>query len=354
MNQLLAAYGSDDSEESDSDKLHFKSETGNLASSSATKTSSSHQDVVRGKRIIGLNAILPREISDRLTRSSVQGFARTAADYDSSDESSDEFSTAPRPRSEQQHVTSVRHATDRGLENFLTELHSLQPTNVGYIHKVDVDPGSSLNIMKGKEPENVGINIARSHRNVDETIHRHSNNNSSRIMNAAPAIFSHLECSVPNTTDDNTITNLSIEEGTSPEYQQPQYKRRKELERELRKGNLSFIEENQEVHTVHQSISDYRSTDQLLSSSQMHNRKSSVPIIRGPKPLLQTYIPKEGVTVAQSDLTSRQKSKHQIHSLVASAVALQAKRNQEASILLNKGTMNSGNSRSDAKRKYGW
>jgi hypothetical protein len=305
-----------------------------------------------------LNAILPREIADRLTRSTVQGAARaTTADYSSDESSSDDLpaaaAAASRPRSEPSsagllNATSRHGGTDRGLQNLLTELHTLAPARTGHVEG-----------EKKTKPVSVSIEMNPSNtvRNASETIHPPPRfSHSSRATNAAPIIPSHLEEPyAPNNAveEENDTQQIHQEEGLQTEeyHQLPQFKRRKELERELRKGNLSFIEEQQEVHTLHQSISDFRTTDQLLSSSQMHHR-ASVPIFKGPKPSFQTYIPQEGTTVTQSDLTSKQRSKHQIHSLVASAVALQAKRNQEAGILHNnKGT---SNARSDAKRKYGW
>jgi hypothetical protein len=325
MEQLSAYYSSDDSDDEHSNRVDVTA-SGPVQSVSR-----------RVRKIIGLNAILPREIADRLTKSTVQSSAKWSAD-DSTDDSSDEGGPTSKPRSAvDSEGRSATVAVDNGLQRLLSDLRKVAPTSAGPIGIAEMTSPVSHKSALGSEP----LAPATIHRNQPSGGLPPSTRVFRRASNAAPVI----EIPTNPAVDACQVEPPADEAEELLDGHAPPIKGRKELERELRRGNFSSVDNHQQVYSLQQSISEYRPTDELISSVQEHHRSS---ITRIPVPALQTYAPKEGATV-QSDLTSKQRSKHQIHSLVVSAAALQAKRIQEAGIL-NKGTV----SRKDGKRKYGW
>ena len=66
------------------------------------------------------------------------------------------------------------------------------------------------------------------------------------------------------------------------------------------------------------------------------------------------YDPKEGSDVAGQGVTGKHRSKHQINSLMANAISLEANRAAESELARIGGGQKGGSSRADAKMKYGW
>ena len=69
------------------------------------------------------------------------------------------------------------------------------------------------------------------------------------------------------------------------------------------------------------------------------------------------YDPSSGTDVKGLGVTGRQRGKHQINSLMASAISLEVHRASEAELArfgMGGGNASGKGSRADAKRKYGW
>jgi hypothetical protein len=66
------------------------------------------------------------------------------------------------------------------------------------------------------------------------------------------------------------------------------------------------------------------------------------------------YDPQSGGDVKGLGITGKHRSKHQINSLMANAISLEAHRAAEAELARFGGGQQGSNSRADAKRKYGW
>ena len=123
-------------------------------------------------------------------------------------------------------------------------------------------------------------------------------------------------------------------------------KSRKMLEKALRSGDFSGIEQSST------SVTGSVMTDSYIPNAGNVNIRADEDDGGGRASYmnLPTYVPSEGSTVNQNEISSKQKGKHQIHSLVASAAKLQSQRLRASAM----GLGNNTNNRADAKRKYGW
>jgi len=151
-----------------------------------------------------------------------------------------------------------------------------------------------------------------------------------------------------------------VQEEPIQPFQEQTNQSHKELEKALRSGNFAVFDSTNvsNVTTISQPMLHY--TPSHVPQNNSHNMTFS-------NKNMQTYNPKEGSTslaqqIANTDadgakvLSQRQRSKHQIHSLIANAASLQAKRSQVSEMGLGGvGVVKKGNSsRADAKKRYGW
>jgi len=112
---------------------------------------------------------------------------------------------------------------------------------------------------------------------------------------------------------------------------------RKEMEKALRSGNLSALESS-DMTTLEAEGSVYVPQEETYAvPSSGAVRMTSV----------RMYDPKAGSDVVQSDVTGKQRGKHQINQLLASAASLELQRARAVG-------GGAKPKRADAKRKYGW
>lgn len=152
---------------------------------------------------------------------------------------------------------------------------------------------------------------------------------------APPSKSSHHQCQTEHVTlqQPNQIT-------------QPTKMSKRELEKALRAGNFDSIDSSNITQNIDSSSYIQPSENELLATASTSNAAVSQYNTAN----LQMYVPSEGNSVATNQLSSQQKGKHQIHSLVANARKLEADRARLGAM----GLGGRKSTRSDAKKKYGW
>jgi len=168
-----------------------------------------------------------------------------------------------------------------------------------------------------------------------------TNFQSVKIVNQAPSSgTSFTSVSHGNKYQQQQTSNISS-------VTQPSRKMSKrEREKALRMGNFDVIDSSYITQNI--DSANYAAPDEsdLLATASTSNPSASSYNTSN----LQMYVPSEGTSVGSHDVSSQQKSKHQIHSLVASARKLEADRARLGAMGVGRGK----STRTDAKRKYGW
>lgn len=393
---LLGGYGSDDSDDSsasDSAKLPVQSDA----------TISKRQELKevvskKGKKLLRLNAVLPPDILDRLTKGA-------ASDTDSDDD--EEGRTKLNKREGKKFVKKKditiglgsSSAADNGLNSLLTDLSGFTPSVV-------VKKGEEKEEKLGMAFMTVSTSVSRKKRNEPSDvvdIHQSLNTNnkaskkivvedvdsdsegetpsqnrsltqaeekdkaeplftskpSSYIRRTVPRPPSGLSAGMkrpinatPMPSNYNSTLNPSApsaERDRGQQYEQqevqlPQKKRsKKEIEKALRAGNLDSV--NEYTQKIESISSNTPNEQQILASSGLSEGGNSFGTSG-----LERYIPSEGASIKQGGLSGKMKGKHQIHALVSSAAKYEAEQRRMNAMGTNKGK----SSRADAKKKYGW
>jgi len=125
-------------------------------------------------------------------------------------------------------------------------------------------------------------------------------------------------------------------------------KSKRELEKALRMGNFDAI------HTSNIQISQSIDTNNHIQPSEQELLATAATSHQAVSfyntSNLQSYVPSEGTTAVMKDVSSTQKSKHQIHSLVENARKLEADMARMNAMGRGRGK----STRANAKKKYGW
>jgi hypothetical protein len=123
--------------------------------------------------------------------------------------------------------------------------------------------------------------------------------------------------------------------------------RKRQMEQMLRAGK---IDEFQGDHELQASTNVYQPSDMDSSSGPSSSYNAhGVRVVP-----TSSYNVGSGTTTASTEVTGRQKNKHQLNSLLASAASLEAHRAQNPHLGGRTGGGTGGGHRSTAKRKYGW
>ena len=358
---LLGGYGSDDSENSGK-----ADDAPAPTSSTAAKPTASVKTSRRGKRIVSLHAVLPTHILDQLEKSAARG------DLDDSDD--DALPVQP-TQDGKRHAVVV--GKDEGLSSFLSDLKSAptssflggslevedeksapsQPLGHAFTTTTSVSlsrstEGNDVLDVHAKKPEPRLSTVAKKKSEVTKPA-------VSRSVAAAPAV-PRPSVSVPRPGMNRPIVSANTAPppppaaGQVPMQQSAYYKpeqdeepkvdprlakkrSRKEMEKALRSGNMSALEDS-DMTTLEAEGSVYAPQEETYAvPSSGAVRMTSV----------RMYDPKAGSDVVQSDVSGKQRGKHQINQLLASAASLELQRAR---------AVGSGAKpkRADAKRKYGW
>lgn len=398
---LLGGYGSDDSDSSsasNSSKIPVQSE----AIISKSQSSNEVQVSKKGKKLLRLNAVLPPEILDRLTKGA-------ASDTDSDDDG-DEIATVNKPErinngTKKKDITiGSSTAADNGLNSLLTDLSGFTPSVVvakkgeqkeEKLGMAFMTVSTSVSRKKRNAPSHV-VDIHQSLNNdnkgskeivvedvdsdsEDETPSQNTSLKQTEGKDKVEPIFpskpsSHIRRTVPrppsglsagmkmkrpiNATPipsnyNSTLISSSpaaseernrVLQNEQQEVRLPQKKRsKKEIEKALRAGNLDSV--NEYTQKIESISSNNPNQQQILASSGLSEGGSSFGTAG-----LERYIPSEGASIKQGGLSGKMKGKHQIHALVSSAAKYEAEQRRMNAMGTNKGK----SSRADAKKKYGW
>ena len=134
------------------------------------------------------------------------------------------------------------------------------------------------------------------------------------------------------------------------------YKSRKQLreeEQSLRSGHIAF--DNYSADVYQPSPTEFAPTAHAAVIASKAARRIAGSSGGGGGQSIAMYDPKQGMEVSGLGVTGKHRSKHQINQLMASAISLEAHRASEAELArFGAGAGGKGNSRTDAKRKYGW
>lgn len=396
---LLGGYGSDDSDSSsasNSSKKPVQSE----AIVSKSQSSNEVQVSKKGKKLLRLNAVLPPEILDRLTKGA-------ASDTDSDDDG-DEIATVNKPErinngTKKKDITiglGSSTVADNGLNSLLTDLSGFTPSVVAKkgeqkeekLGMAFMTVSTSVSRKKRNAPSHV-VDIHQSLNNdnkgskeivvedvdsdsEDKTPSQNTSLKQTEDKDKVEPLFpskpaSHIRRTVPrppsglsagmkrpiNATPMPSNYNSTLISSSSAaseernrglqneqqEVRPPQKKRsKKEIEKALRAGNLDSVNEyTQKI----ESISSNNPNQQQILASGLSEGGSSFGTAG-----LERYIPSEGASIKQGGLSGKMKGKHQIHALVSSAAKYEAEQRRMNAMGTNKGK----SSRADAKKKYGW
>jgi len=361
-----------------------------------TKDGKDQRQVKLRRKMLALNAVLPPEILEQLTKRQMQG--------DADDEDSDEERIL---QNERLKITPSHKMASSGLKSLLDELRSTKATNEKLMEaKGSAESKSSEFIFKEASNDSckaiessIGLDLIQtSITSITKT--KGNDDETADVVNIHGAVKNNVQEKLSETSEsnmpsisNNTFTSLPIkrarlmpsveaapvrwqadepkETSARQQIQQHRYsynagdqepldskdgkppaissrQGRKDLERALRKGKLDAIFTASDglsgiASEVYQHVPSHQFDEhahaQTMQAVQQIQKKGSFTV--------KMYDPHAGTTVDTREVTSKHRAKHQIHQLAQSAIAL------EASRLTNpKGNIRS--SRADAKRKYGW
>ena len=371
---LLGGYGSDDTtSSSDEDATPaapppstvspFQPPLSAVASLKSSEPVESSRRT-RGKRLVSLHAVLPPYIFDQLTKDA-------ATEGMDSDEEEEEAASQP-TQDLKRHSTVI--GKDEGLSSFLSELKSAPTTTFKGDGTAKKKPSSSgplgraftttqtVVVSRTKNEEVVDVHAKQSepalHSNdsVSEGDAQTTPKQSAYTSRpAAPQPLSSASVPRPDMSSHPIVSprlptmlteqprQPSSQYQPEPDEEEPKIdprlakkRSRKEMEKALRAGNLDALHG---VATVEAEASVYvpqEETYRVVTSGI--TRVAPVGM----------YDPKAGSDVMQVGATGKQRGKHQINALLASAASLELQRARAI------GTSGGKSKRADAKRKYGW
>lgn len=397
---LLQGYGSSDS---DNDSMSSSVQLTSQNKPAAAKPTSKIQlsTTKRGKRILSLGAVLPPEIFDRLTRPADADDSSTSSFEDGCDKRVDS-KKRKRAKDGDENVVTTSKPSNNGnsvnrteLNSFLSELRSApmekkdrndtKSSNHSQNNKIEKLGMAFMSYTETKHDSNEVVDVhaakpsaVRPTTTGDANLQRKSAASSltfSRISTAAPVPLVNNDVSMPqhsSATSYNNIHEYHVPQETKQQMNVPMYssttanddytasntmiksrKQRREEERALRSGSAfqAATEINQPSPT---EFAPTAHAAAIASRAARFRGAGSGNGGGGSVKNISMYDPKAGGDVAGQGITGKHRSKHQINSLMANAISLEAHRAAESELARIGGGQRGGSSRADAKRKYGW
>lgn len=408
---LLQGYGSS-SDGSDNDSVLSSGlqtspppEKKHVVAKSADKPDGKTKQVLattkRGKRILSLGAVLPPDIFDRLTRPAGEDSSSSSSE----DEDNKRAGSKKRKRATKgQEVTDATNTnvTNNGadrteLNSFLSELRSTpmeqkigdakskKKNNPPPKNKSDKLGMAFMSYTETKHDKNEVVDVhaakplaAPKRNTVDDAPTQPQRKATapsfSRISTAAPVQYPtatnyehHYPQQVQHTSTEanaNTVSNTSPVQhnynNNTPanNVMTKSRKQRREEERALRSGTA--FQNPAATTEIHQpSPTEFAPTAHAAAIASRAARHRGVGNVgggggSGSMKNIAMYDPQAGGDVKGLGITGKHRSKHQINSLMANAISLEAHRAAEAELTRLGGGGQKGNSRADAKQKYGW
>lgn len=346
---LLGGYGSSDDESTSSDVPPKANPS--AAPPAATKVASkpAAPAFAKGKKILSLSSVLPQHILERLTKSEVQG----EMDSDDEDFAKSKQATTKKPSSES------RRGKDEGLSGLLSALHSA-PT-AGLIAKSVPKAEVKRESMGAAFLSSTTTTTTSKSKSTIRDIHVedvHSDDDESyveepvvsrkrpapappappvrRPVSAAPRVAAPPPATAaPPVSEPYYQAPVAAAAPLAPEAAAPSRKRsRKDIERALRQGNLSAVDDQVTTQIAQAQPNQYRPAEETYAVPQ-HGIKVAATAM---------YDPKAGAAVIGK---GGGRGKNQITHLMAAAANLELQRARNPSQMGN-------THRANAKQKYGW
>jgi hypothetical protein len=170
---------------------------------------------------------------------------------------------------------------------------------------------------------------------------------SSMVMNrpaAPPTTYQHHQSAAPDhaaSASNNNPHSTSRGPASNSGGGKKKLSRKRQMEQMLRAGMLDEVQGDHSVEGV-ASVYQPSEFDSVPPAYNSHGVRM-VPT--------SSYNPSTGSTTASTEITGRQRNKHQLNSLLASAASLEAQRAQNPHLA---GRTAGSSHRATAKRKYGW
>ena len=404
---LLQGYGSS-SEGSDNDSVLSSGlqtspppEKKHVVAKSADKPDGNSATTKRGKRILSLGAVLPPDIFDRLTRPAGEDSSSSSSDdEDDKRAGSKKRKRATKGQEVDNDATNTNVTTNGAdrteLNSFLSELRStpMEQKNGDTKSKKNNPPPKNKSDKLGmafmcytetKHDKNEVVDVhaakplvAPKRNTVDDAPAQPQRKTTatsfSRISTAAPVQYPaatnyehHYPQQVQHTSAEanaNTVSNTSPVQHTynnnnpANNAMTKSRKQRREEERALRSG-AAFQNPAATTEIYQPSPTEFAPTAHAAAIASRAARHRGIGNVgggggSGSMKNIAMYDPQAGGDVKGLGITGKHRSKHQINSLMANAISLEAHRAAEAELTRLGGGGQKGNSRADAKQKYGW
>lgn len=392
----LAGYGSDSSSESSASATpkEHEEEPKNVEKkkpSGASQASKGIGVTKRAKKLLSLNAVLPTEIFERLTKAS------NNLDYEDGESSSDDDERSDiinknnkkndvlMTKSKSTMKTEKKGGAKRGgtptaLSSLLQDLKScassknnksnsgkltLTKRDLSFTHSNSTagEPASSVGSSKTDNSSSVVKEKTPQKQTTSADLNKSTTINTNPYSSLRPPAATRIQ-GVPLPSASRSFysyqsnvasypvppsNNNTISSAQQNQHQQIQpmvwdKKTKRKMEKALRSGQIdqfdapNAITMNQEVPIHHLSASQHAQFTQASSLGHIQRAGQGGEV----------YNVKEGKMVPLAEITQKHKSKHQIHQLVQNARILQANR------AFSGQNSNTGSRKVNAKRKYGW
>ncbi len=395
---LLQGYGSSGSD-SDNDSVPSSVQPTTQKKSAAAKPTS--KTTKRGKRILSLGAVLPPEIFDRLTRPADADDSSTSSFEDGGDKRVGSKKRKRAKDGDDNVVTSSEPSNHHGSSVERTELNSfLSELRSAPMEKKDGNDTKSNNNSQNNKSEKLGMafmSYTETKHDSKEVVDVHAAKPSAvrptttgdanlQRKSAAPSMsFSRISTAAPVPVVNNNVSMPQYSSATSynniPEYHVPQ-ETKQQMNTPIQ-SNTTAYDDYTSSNTMAKSRKQRREEERALRSGAAFQNPSAATEIHQPSPTefaptahaaaiasraarfrgagggnggknIAMYDPKAGTDIAGQGISGKHKSKHQINSLMANAISLEAHRAAESELARIGGGQKGGSSRVDAKRKYGW
>ena len=344
----------------------------------------------RGKKMLKLSAVLPEHIWNQLTGAATggDGFDADSSGGEESDNDVDDGTKkkaakkAGKPHKPLDFSSSSTTATakDSGLQSLMQEL-SRSKAAASAAETSERSPPMSREETKSAESESLGFAFVTS--TVETTKRKRSGKEEVRDIHASTAATASEAPPSPKSSAPLPVSTISrptvsrtvpyrpaapLPVGnrnaapatatypTAPASQsfsgpatnshggggKKKLSRKRQMEQMLRAGKLDQVEGD---HVVEGVASTYQPSEFDSGPSYNSHGVRVVPT--------SSYNVSTGSTTASTEVTGRQRNKHQLNSLLASAASLEAQRAQNPH-LSARSTGSGSSHRATAKRKYGW
>ncbi|KAL7505433.1 hypothetical protein ACHAXN_005270 [Cyclotella atomus] len=392
---LLAGYGSDSSS-SDAPPPKQPQPTATTKPAAQPTAAANTKPKKKGRRLLSLQAVLPPEILDRLSRpegedsdsdsEEKRDAKRIKVGGDRSGVKSllDELRCATlqkvvvskKPNDSTTKETQKNEGLGQAFMSYTTESKAIKLDEVVDVHAVKPKSAEAIKTNVSQVPKAAQKRPAFTRISAAAPIPRSMQQNAQPVEPIATSypIQSEMSTYTPQTAAHqhaSHTTSESYTETNNPQLNMNSRKQRREQERSLRSGAAFQNNNHSNTMELHQpSPTEYAPTAHMaaIASRAAHLRNlgnvddndtsnyGEYAQQQRKAVGVAMYDPKSGTDV-KGGVTGKHKSKHQINQLMVSAMGLEASRAGEAELArlgLGSGGGKASGGRAEAKSKYGW